>query len=78
VGSFDWVGRAQADGRQQMNPAIVALMERYTPNRQPLVGAKGEALAGLQPRTIAGIPFDVQPWPVEVPRRSIAADYAER
>jgi hypothetical protein len=78
VGNFDWVGRAQADGRQQMNPAIVALMERYTPNRQPLVGAKGEALAGLQPRTIAGIPFDVQPWPVEVPRRSIAADYAER
>jgi hypothetical protein len=78
VGSFDWVERAQADGRLQKNPAILALMERYAPNRQPLVGVQGEALAGLQPKTIAGIPFDVQPWPVEVPRRSIATDYVER
>jgi hypothetical protein len=27
-------------------------------------------------KTLAGIPFDVQPLPVEVPKRSLAADYA--
>jgi hypothetical protein len=75
IGSFEWVGKAQANGTQEMNPAIITLIQRYSPNRHPLTGNGGEALAGLQPRAIDGIPFDVQPWPVEVPRRSIATDY---
>jgi hypothetical protein len=78
VGSFEWVGRPQADETQEMNPAIVAQIQRFSPVRQPLVGSQGQALDGLQPRSIAGIPCDVQPWPVEVPKRSIATDYAGR
>ena len=38
--------------------------------------APGQAPQVGKPKTEAGIPFDVQPLPVEVPRRSIAADYA--
>jgi hypothetical protein len=78
VGHFDWVGRPQAKGTQEMNPAVLTVVQRYAPNRQSLVGARGQALEGLQPRTIEGIPCDVQPWPVEVPKRSLATDYAER
>ncbi len=78
VGNFEWVGRAQPDGSQEMNPAIVALIQRYSPNRTPLTGNDGQALAGLQPKSVAGIPCDVQPWPVEVPKRSIAIDYVNR
>jgi hypothetical protein len=33
-------------------------------------------MAGLQPKTFNGIPFDVQPTVMEVPRKSLAADYA--
>ena len=29
-----------------------------------------------KPKSIEGIPFDVSPVPVEVPRRSLAADYS--
>jgi hypothetical protein len=58
-----------------MNPAIVEIIRRYGPVHQPVTGKGGQSLAGIQPRTFEGIPFDVQPWPVEVPRRSIATDY---
>lgn len=76
VGHFDWVGRTPGeDGKQQMNPAIVEIIRRYGPVRQPVTDQAGQSLAGIQPRTFEGIPFDVQPWPVEVPRRSIATDY---
>ena len=79
VGSFDWVGRKQTEGdRQEMNPAIVSTIERFAPDRRPVPGSNGQRVDGLQPKMIDGIPFDVQPWPVEVPRRSIAKDYARR
>ena len=61
-----------------MNPAIVKVINHFSPSREPLSSQSGQTVAGLQPRSLAGIPFDVQPWPVEVPRRSIAADYATR
>jgi hypothetical protein len=75
VGSFDWVGQPQDGGQEEMNPAIVTIIQRYAPQRQPMVDRAGQSVAGLQPRSIAGIPCDVQPWPVEVPKRSIATDY---
>jgi hypothetical protein len=76
VGSFQSVGNKLADGRIDLNPAIHGIMERYGPQRQPLRGQDGTALAGIQPRSLKGLPFDVQPLPVLVPRRSVAADYA--
>ncbi|HEX4145735.1 MAG TPA: hypothetical protein VHY91_19675 [Pirellulales bacterium] len=72
IGSFDSIGTPQPNGQIELNPQIHAIMQQYgadksiTPGQAPQVGrAKSEA----------GIPFDVQPLPVEVPRRSIGADY---
>lgn len=78
VGEFAWVGRPRADGKQEMNPEVLKVIKAYGPVHQPVVGNSGQALAGLQPRSVEGIPFDVQPWPVEVPKRSIATDYVRK
>ncbi len=78
VGSFEWIGRPRADGKQEMNPAVLQVIQQYAPTQRPLVDPSGRSVAGLQPKKLAGIPFDVQPWPVEVPMRSIAADYAQQ
>lgn len=78
VGSYDWVGRPREDGVQEMNPAIVSTIQKFAPTQKPLQGNEGQSLAGLQPRTLDGISFDIQPWPVEVPKRSVATDYAPR
>ncbi len=78
VGSFDWVGRPRADGKQEMNPAILRIIQQFSPNQQPLVDQSGRSVAGLQPKTLDGVAFDVQPWPVEVPQRSIATDYVQQ
>ena len=75
VGSFEWVGRPRADGKQEINPAVLRKIQQFSPIQQPLLDKSGRSVAGLQPRSLQGIPFDVQPWPVEVPKRSIADDY---
>jgi len=72
VGSFDSVGEPRADGKIEIDPSVHKIMQMYGASRRELPG--GGSL-GLQPRTLAGITFDVQPVPVQVPRRSIAADY---
>ena len=73
VGSFDSVGEPRVDGKIEIHPTVHKIMKMYGASQRELPG--GGSL-GLQPRTLAGISFDVQPMPVEVPRRSIAADYA--
>ncbi len=78
VGSFQSIGRPRSDGKQEMNQAVLRVIQQYSPRQQALVDPSGRAVAGLQPRTLGGIPFDVQPWPVEVPKRSIATDYARK
>ena len=75
VGSFDSVGEPRADGKIEIHPTVHKIMQMYGASRRQLPGV---GTLGLQPRTLAGITFDVQPVPVEVPRRSIAADYARR
>jgi hypothetical protein len=76
VGSFQSVGESRPDGRIEINPAILRIVEAYGPRRQALPTGGQAPLAGLQPKSLSGIPFDVQPRPVHVPRRSIAADYS--
>jgi hypothetical protein len=73
VGSFDSVGEPRVDGKIEIHPTVHKIMQMYGASRRELPG--GGSL-GLQPRILAGITFDVQPMPVVVPRRSIAADYA--
>jgi hypothetical protein len=73
VGSFDSVGTPRPDGRTELAPEIHKIMERYGPKREQLPGQGG---IGLVPFSLNGIPCDVQPMPVEVPRTSIAAAYS--
>jgi hypothetical protein len=70
IGSYDSVGYPRADGKIEINPEIHKLMDVFGADQKPL--ANGET---LKPRHLAGIPLDIQPIPVEVPRRSISADY---
>jgi hypothetical protein len=72
VGSFNSVGTPRQDGRTEINPAVLKIMSDYGAYQQQLPGQQ----AGLVPRSLNGISFDVQPTPVEVPQRSIATDYA--
>ena len=74
VGSFDSVGEERPDGKIEINPAVHEVLKIYGATRTPLPGRQQSL--GLQPRTLDGIAFDVQPMPVMVPRKSIAADYA--
>ena len=75
VGSFDSVTLPykREDGRQEINPAVHEVLKQYGSVPQELPG--GGASPGLQPRRVAGIFLDAQPIPVEVPKRSIGADY---
>lgn len=72
VGSFDTLGRELPNGAIDINPAMLTVIRSYGPIERPV----GNGYKGIQPRTEAGLPFDVQPMPMEVPRASIAADYA--
>ena len=73
VGAFDSVGEPRLDGKTEINPAIFRIMEEFGPTKAPL---PGQSVAVVQPRMLAGLPFDPQPLPVEVPRQSIGAAYS--
>ena len=75
IGSFDSVGNPRPDGKTEINPAVHRLMQQYGPEQVPdPSGRTGQF--GLRPRSLAGIPFDVQPLPVMVPKQSLAASFA--
>jgi hypothetical protein len=73
VGSFDSVGMPRPDGKTEISPEIHKIMAAYGPKRQQL---PGQSAVGLVPFSLNGIPCDVQPMPVEVPKTSIAAAYS--
>ncbi len=75
VGSFDVVGVMRPDGVFVMDPTVKKIVETFG-DEQALeshssVKAKSIAIDGFSVR----VPFDVAPKPVEVPHRSISADY---
>ena len=69
VGSFDSVGTPRPDGMTEINPRIHAIIENFRARPANLAGQVG----AMEPRTLAGIAFDVQPIPVEVPRPSVSS-----
>ena len=69
VGSFDSVGTPRPDGRIEINPKIHELMQKFSAT--PASGDNG----AMVPKSLIGISFDIQAIPVEVPRRSLSADY---
>jgi hypothetical protein len=72
IGSFDTVGTERPDGKLELHPAIFQIMEKYKAEQKPIPGYSDLAVV---PKQLAGINFDTQPIPVEVPRQSMAANY---
>jgi len=73
VGSFDQVGTPRQDGKVEIDPQVYKVIKNYGATQEK--SAK-TAKTELKPKSLGGIYFDLQPIPVEVPTRSIAADYA--
>lgn len=65
IGSFETEGKPLADGSVDINPEILKIMKNYGAARQNLPGRPD---LGLQPRTLDGVAFDIQPMPMPVPR----------
>lgn len=74
VGSFESVGTPRRDGKIEINPQVKRIMDGYKGGAGSQATANGAPT--FKPKMLAGIMFDVQPLPVQVPRVSIAADYA--
>ena len=66
VGSFDTPGTRRPDGKIEINPKAHQYMKTF--GAHPVTG---------KPQEIIGIPLDVQPVMVVVPKRSFASDYSE-
>ncbi|MBS0211155.1 MAG: hypothetical protein JSS27_19595 [Planctomycetes bacterium] len=76
IGSFDTVGTPRPDGKTEINPTIHKIMNTFGAEReqkpgQPLNVGKPKRMESI------GVNFDIQPMPVEVPKRTIAADYQQ-
>lgn len=74
VGSFDSVGTPRADGKIEINPQVHWVIERF---RAKPGGIRGRPDA-IKIESLVGIFFDVQPIPVEVPKRSISRQLTQR
>lgn len=78
VGSFNSVGTPRADGKIEINPAIYKIIQTYGAETTMKPGQAQPTVGKPKTRSLKGgerIVLDVSPVPVEVPRRSIAADY---
>ena len=65
IGGFSSVGNQQTDGKIQLDPRILQIMQTYGAERRTLPGG---SQFGLKPKMLNGVAFDVQPMPVVVPR----------
>ena len=83
VGSFDSVGMPRADGKIEINPKIYEILKTYGADQSAL--ASGQAIEGLKQKTVIcnvdgvkrPLPLDLQPMPVEVPKRTLSSDYRQ-
>jgi hypothetical protein len=73
VGSFKSVGTPRPDGKIEINPEVYKIMKTF--GAAQVEAGKSTPDVG-KPKSVAGIPFDVQPMPVEVPQRMLSSDYA--
>jgi hypothetical protein len=69
VGSFDSVGTPRPDGRTEINPEIHKIMKTFGAESTTL---PGQTTPVTPVKKLAGIPLDIQPIPVQVPKRSIS------
>ena len=62
VGSFNSVGTNRRDSKIEIDPRLHNIIKTF---KAKTVGE------GFSPQTLVGIPFDIQPQPVQVPKQSI-------
>ncbi len=76
VGGFDSVGAPRGDGKIEINPAIHQVMKAYAADRTSQGTFTSEtgrhSGAGVMPKKLEEIQFDIQPVPVMVPQQSVA------
>jgi hypothetical protein len=80
VGSFNSTGTPRADGRIEINPDIHKVMTTFGAdpkegeNLQNALKASGldKQTLAMPVKSLIGIPFDIQPLPVQVPKRPIS------
>jgi hypothetical protein len=77
VGSFNSVGTPRADGKIEINPAMFRIIQTYGAETTTTPGQSQPNVGKPKVRTHEGkrLVLDISPIPVEVPKRSIAADY---
>jgi hypothetical protein len=73
VGSFESVGTERTDGKTEIDPQVHKIMKTFgaTQTQTPSGPQMGTA------KSLIGIPFDLVPVPVVVPRKSISSDYEQ-
>jgi hypothetical protein len=80
VGSFGSPPVTRGDGSIVYEPQVQELIRLFGAKRKssgPLAGSGPVGpTAGIKPEALLGIPFDVHPTLIEVPRRALSADYA--
>jgi len=69
VGSFNSVGTPRPDGVTEINPKVHAIIETFKAQQ---ASTPGKLAGAFVPKVVVGIPCDIQPKPVHVPKRSIA------
>ena len=74
VGSFNSAGTPRADGKIEINPAIHRIMQQFGAT----AALPGQPPGAMKVTSLLGISFDIQPIPVEVPKRSISRELARR
>jgi hypothetical protein len=72
VGSFDSVGTPRSDGKIEIDPRIHTIMKVF--GAKP-VDLPGQASGATAMKSLVGIPFDIQPIPVLVPKRPAKAPW---
>ena len=75
VGSFESAGTPRRDGKIEINPQVHAVIKAFAAEQISQPVPNGALPAKV--KTLIDIPFDVQPIPVEVPRRSIGHEMSK-
>ena len=73
VGSFQTVGTKLNNGTFKFDDAILRVLEYYSAE----IKTDRSGLPEPRPKAIAGVPYDPQSTPIEVPRYSVSRDYAQ-
>ena len=79
VGSFEFVGTPREDGKTEINPTIHKIMQTFGGTPAEATTLPGQPTAtGIKPKKVDGIQLDIQPLPVQVPKRSVTSAYVRR